>query len=196
MSKPEVSPRLEARVAGVLYLLNIVLGVTALTLIGRHMQTLGDRVNFIAAIDYTIVTALLWHLFLPASKWLWSITAIFSLLGCWLPTAVYSAAHLNNLASFGVYCGMIAYLIARSRFFPRPLALTMACAGLCWLTTIWHSLFQALSPYALIVGVLSETALMGYLVIKGLDEPRWREQAVLAKRGRVPNRGDTLRTVE
>jgi hypothetical protein len=173
----DVSPRFEARIAGVLYLLNILLGVTALTLSSRHMQALSDRVNLIAAIDYTVVTALLWHLFLPANKWLSTIAALFSLLGCWLPTSVYSAAHLNNLASFGVYCMMIAYLVVRSRFFPRPLALTMACAGICWLTTIWHPLFQALSPYEMTVGVLGETTFMGYLVIKGLDEFRWRKQA-------------------
>jgi len=180
----DVSPRFEARVAGVLYLLNILLGVAAVILIGRKMQAQGDQVNLFAALVYTVVTVLLWRLFLPVSKVTSSIAAIFSLAGCWLPQSVYEAAHLNNFVCFGVYCLLIAWLIVRSGFFPSALGLPMACAGVCWLTTIWPPLSRALSPYAMIIGVLGEATFMGYLVVKGTrderDERRPREQAKLA----------------
>lgn len=173
----DVSPRFEARITGVLYLLNILLGILALTLNSHQMQTRGDQINFIAGVIYTAVTVLLWHLFRPVSKWLSAVAAFFSLLGCWIPQSVYSAAHVSNLAAFGIYCILIAYLTRRSHFFPRALAVSMACSGICWLTTIWPSLSRALSPYAMIVGVLGEATFMGYLVIKGLDEVRWRKRA-------------------
>lgn len=118
-----VSPRLEARVTGGLYLLNILVGILALILINRKMQTQGDQVNFIAGVIYTGVTVLLWHIFWPVNKWVSTVAAIFSLMGCWLPQAVYTAAHLNNFVCFGVYCLSIAYLIARSHYFPVALGL-------------------------------------------------------------------------
>jgi hypothetical protein len=180
MGKLIGSPRLEARIAGGLYLLNILVGITALILINRRMQAQGDLANFIAGVIYTGVTILLWHLFRPVNKWISAVAAIFSLMGCWLPQSVYTAAHLNNFVCFGVYCLLIAYLIARSRFFPGALALPMACSGICWLTTIWPPLAHALSPYSMLVGVMGEATFTGYLLLRGLDEQRWRDQAKLA----------------
>jgi drug/metabolite transporter superfamily protein YnfA len=172
-----VSPRLEARVAGVLYLFSILLGVVAMILNSRNMQALGGQTNLVAAVLYTGLTVLLWDLFRPVNEWLSASAAVFSLVGCWLPQAWYKAAHISNFLFFGVYCLLIGYSILRSRFLPNAVSVLMACAGVCWLTTTWPWLAHSIWPYTTLVGLVGEGTLMGYLLVKGLDERRWREQA-------------------
>ena len=53
------SPRLEARITGVLYLLNLLTGVAAMVLISRKLQGAGDAMNLVASVLYTAVTLLL-----------------------------------------------------------------------------------------------------------------------------------------
>jgi hypothetical protein len=175
-----VSPRLEARVAGVLYLFSILLGVVAMIFNSRNMQALGGQTNLVAAVLYTGLTVLLWDLLRPVNEWLSTSAAIFSLAGCWLPQSWYKAAHISNFLFFGVYCLLIGYLILRSRFLPNAVGVLMACAGVCWLTTTWPWLAHSIWPYTTLVGLVGEGTLMGYLLVKGLDERRWREQAKMA----------------
>lgn len=177
---PGVPVRLEARFAGLLYLLSILLGVAALMASSRHMQARGDKLNFIAAILYSGLTILLWHLLWPVNKWVSTLAAAFSFAGSWLPPSVFTTLHIGNFVFFGLYCLLIGYLIVRSQFFPNTVGILMACAGVCWLITAWPLLAHALSPYPVIVGLIGEGALMGYLLVKGLNETRWREQAKLA----------------
>jgi len=175
-----VSPRLEARVAGVLYLFSILLGVVAMIFNSRNMQALGGQTNLAAGVLYTGLTVLFWDLFRPVNEWLSTSAAIFSLAGCWLPLSWYKAAHISNFLFFGVYCLLIGYLILRSRFLPNAVGVLMACAGVCWLITTWPRLTHSIWPYTALVGLVGEGTLMGYLLAKGLDERRWREQANLA----------------
>jgi len=48
------------------------------------------------------------------------------------------------------------------------------------MTNSWPPLNHALSPYTMIVGLVGEGTFMGYLLVRGLDEQRWMEQAKLA----------------
>lgn len=66
----EVSPRLVARIAGFTYLLSILFGIAAMMLNSRNMQARGDTANMVAGALYTVLTVLLWYLFLPGDKWL------------------------------------------------------------------------------------------------------------------------------
>lgn len=176
----EVSPRLVARIAGILYLLSIVFGVAALALNGRNMQTQGNTANLIAGVLYTGLTVLLWYIFLPVDRWLSTGAAAASLAGCWLPQSFFNMVHFGNFVFFGLYCLLIAWLIVRSPFFPKGIGVLMACAGICWLITSWPQLAHALSPFPMIVGLIGEGSVMVYLLAKGLDEQRWREQARMA----------------
>jgi hypothetical protein len=175
-----VSPRLEARVAGVLYLSSILLGVAATTFNTRNMQALSGPTTVAAGVFYTGLTILLWDLFRPVNEWISTSAAIFSLAGCWLPRSWYQAAHTSNFVFFGIYCLLIGYLILRSQFLPNAVGVLMACAGVGWLITTWSSLAHATSPFPAIVGFVGEGTLMVYLLVKGLDERRWREQAGVA----------------
>lgn len=149
-------------------------------LISRKMLGQGDLANLVGGILYTGVTILLWDLLRPVNQWLSTGAAVFSLLGCWLPQSWYKTAHISSFLFFGVYCLLVGYLILRSRFFPKAVGALMACAGVCWLITTWPWMASATAPYTTIVGLVGEGTVMGYLLLKGLDERRWREQAKLA----------------
>ncbi len=143
------------------------------------MEVLGDRANLAAAVLYTGVTVLFWDLFRPVNEWLSTGVAIFSLVGNWLPQSWYKMAHTSISLYFAMYCLLIGYLILRSKFFPNFVGVLMVLAGVCWLTTTWPWLAHAISPYNEIVALIGEGTLTGYLLVKGVDERRWREQAKL-----------------
>jgi hypothetical protein len=83
---------------------------------------------------------------------------------------------------FGVYCLLIGYLIFKSIFLPRILGVMMAVAGLGWLTFLSPPLANYLSPYVLVFGFFAELGLMLWLLVKGVNVPRWKEQASAARK--------------
>jgi len=175
-----VSPRLEARLAGALYLFSMLLGIVGGYSISRKMHAQGDWANVAAASFYTGVIVLFWDLLRPVNKVLSTGIATFSLVANWLPESWYKMEHTSITLFFGVYCLLIGCLILRSRFFPTFVGVLMVCAGVCWLTTSWPWLANAISPYNVVVALIGEGTLTGYLLVKGLDERQWREQAEMS----------------
>jgi hypothetical protein len=53
----------------------------------------------------------------------------------------------------------------------------MAFAALGWLTFISPPLANQLSPYNFAPGIIGEGVLTVWLLVKGVDERRWKEQA-------------------
>ncbi|MGA2979307.1 MAG: DUF4386 domain-containing protein [Terriglobales bacterium] len=84
------------------------------------------------------------------------------------------------LVFFGVYCLLIGYLIFRSVFLPRILGVLMVFAGFGWLTFLSPPLANYLSPYILVLGFVAELALCLWLLVMGVNVPRWKEQASAA----------------
>lgn len=58
----------------------------------------------------------------------------------------------------------------------------MAFAGLGWLTFLSADLANYLSPYNLAPGFLGEGALTLWLLVMGVNEERWKEQAGAAEK--------------
>jgi hypothetical protein len=81
------------------------------------------------------------------------------------------------LVFFGLFDLLIGYLIFRSTFLPRILGALMALAGLGWLSFLSPPFANHLSPYNLALGFLAELALMLWLLFKGVNVQRWKEQA-------------------
>ena len=81
------------------------------------------------------------------------------------------------LAFFGFYALLTGYLIIRSTFLPRILGWWSAVAGLGWLTFLSPTLGYRLFPYLAGVGLLGATALILWLLVFGVNEQRWKEQA-------------------
>jgi hypothetical protein len=167
------SPQAYARAAGALYVVTIVAGTCALLGYG------GIATNLIAALSYVGVTILFYFIFEPVSRTLSLVAALVSLAGCVvgaLGAAKIMRAPVNPLAFFGVYCLLIAYLIHRSTFLPRALAVFMAIGGIGWLTFAVPRLSGALVPFNMVPGIVAETILTLWLLIRGVDVVPWTEQ--------------------
>jgi hypothetical protein len=81
------------------------------------------------------------------------------------------------LAFFGFYALLTGYLIVRSTFLPRILGLWSMLAGLGWLTFLYPPLGYPLFLYLAVFAFLGGAALMVWLLVFGVDEQRWKEQA-------------------
>jgi hypothetical protein len=84
------------------------------------------------------------------------------------------------LVFFGLYLVLIGYLIIWSTFLPRILGVLYAFAGLGYLTLLSPPLAQAVSPFNLAPAALAEPALMVWLLVAGVNVPRWKAQASAA----------------
>jgi len=91
---------------------------------------------------------------------------------------------LHNPASdivivfFGFHFVLLAYLILRASFLPRALGVFASLAGLGAIAFLVPPLARAAFPYLVGVGLPAEVSLTLWLLIKGVNEERWREQAV------------------
>ena len=169
----DASPRFKARIAGVFYLLTFVTGVFAFVS-GKLVA------NIIATACYVAVTLLVYDIFKPVNRSISLCAAFVGLVGCtWSALTIFHLAPLpiNSLVFFGFYCLLIGYLIYRSVFLPRILGVLMALGGLGWLTFVSPTLAQHLSPWNMAPGVFGEGALTLWLLVFGVNEQRWKEQA-------------------
>jgi hypothetical protein len=82
-----------------------------------------------------------------------------------------------DLCFFAFYCLLIGVLIVKSTFLPRALGAGMLFASAGWLTFLWPPLVRTLSPFNLAPGILGEGALTVWLLVKGVNAERWKEQA-------------------
>lgn len=184
----ETSPRLRARIAGVLYLLIFIVApagaATATPL--KMLVTL--------ACD-TGVALIFYGLLKPVNSRLSLLATVFRLIFVVVMGAnslnyfvgifkgEYSAAAFNTgygiaLVPFGIHCLLIGYLIFRSAFLPRFLGFLVALAGLGYLTFVYPPLGSHLFvPYILVPGVVGEGSLTLWLLIMGVNVQQWSEQA-------------------
>jgi hypothetical protein len=99
---------------------------------------------------------------------------------------LFVRAHDNGfgigLIFFGFACLTYGYLIFRSGYFPRVLGILMTIAGLSYLA---NSFTLLLAPtYAgtvfpvLVLALIGELSLCLWLIVKGVDVPKWGQRAV------------------
>jgi hypothetical protein len=94
---------------------------------------------------------------------------------------LYSQALSIGIVFFGFYCLLIGYLIVRSTFLPRIVGALLALTGVGYLTYLYPPLQQALSAYLPVTNLLGEAALTLWLLVVGVNAPRWTEQARAAE---------------
>jgi len=175
----ETSPGPRARITGVVYLLYFLTAIFGEFLISRKFVFYADAVNLISAAFYIVVTLLFYSLFKPVNRTLSLVSAFFSLMGCAITVLnlFHLASSYSPLIFFGPYCLLIGYLIVRSTFLPRVLGVLMVFAGLGWLAFLSPPLEKHLTPYIEILGILAEGLLMLWLLVRGVNVQRWKEQA-------------------
>src|SRR5438477_11121846 len=81
------------------------------------------------------------------------------------------------LAFFGFYALLTGYLIIKSTFLPRILGVLSVIGGLGWLSFLYLPLGYRLFPYIAAFGILGAASLLLWLLVFGVNEQRWKEQA-------------------
>lgn len=162
------------RAIGIIYLCYFLTAISALKF--PKTESWYTIMNFISCGFYLALTIMFYFLFKPVNKIISMIAAIFSMLGC-IATALYiiNFIKVNPLIFFGPYCILVGYLIYKSIFLPHLLGFLMITAGLCWLV-ILTPFEKNFSLYIKIFGFLAELLLMLWLVIKGINNQKWKAQ--------------------
>ena len=227
----ETSPRLKARITGVLYLLTILTGLFAQGFVSRSLVVDGDAVatatNILAhkslyQLGFAVfliemacqiaMTALFYDLLKPAGRSVSLVAAFLGLAGSIIktfarvffivPLFVLGGAHYLNVFSveqlqalallffkvndrgagvalvfFGFYALLTGYLIIRSTFLPRILGVVSVVGGLGWLSFLYLPLGHVAFPYVAIFALLGAAALIVWMLVFGVNEQRWTEQA-------------------
>ena len=173
----EATPRSKVRLAAIFYVFTFLAGGLSLVVRGK----LGMAAGLIAGACYVAVTLLFYAIFKPVNRGLSLLAAVLSLVGIAIGPLglLHLAPRINPLVFFGFYCLLIGYLIFRSTFLPGALGALMAFGGLGWLTFLSPILANHLFPYNMVPGILGEGALTLWLLVMGVNVPRWREQAGL-----------------
>jgi Domain of unknown function (DUF4386) len=84
------------------------------------------------------------------------------------------------LAFFGFYGLLKGYLVLKSTFLPKFLGVLTLLGGLGWTTFVSPALGLRLFPIVAGIGLLGALATILCLLIVGVNEQRWKEQAALA----------------
>ena len=100
---------------------------------------------------------------------------------------LHGEAYDISLFFFGIHCVLIGWLIAHATFLPRILGWLLAIAGLCYLVNtlagaLAPEFARMLFPWILLPALPAEGGLTLWLLAKGVNADKWREQAAAAAR--------------
>ena len=84
------------------------------------------------------------------------------------------------LIFFGFETLLRGWLIFRSQFLPRFLGVLSMVGGLGWLTYLWPPLGSQAFTFVALFAIVGVIATCGWLLIRGVDDAKWRERAALA----------------
>jgi hypothetical protein len=94
---------------------------------------------------------------------------------------MHAAGYSISGVFFGIYCLLIGYLVFRSDFLPRLLGALMAIGGLSYLIDSFATLISpqlaARLPDVMVLGGIAELSLCLWLIVAGVNGPKWEEKA-------------------
>ena len=85
-----------------------------------------------------------------------------------------------GLIFFGFETVLRGWLVFRSEFLPRFLGVLSMIAGVGWLTWLWPPLGSQAFMFVALFTLVGVVATSGWLLMRGVDEAKWRERAALA----------------
>jgi hypothetical protein len=175
-------PRILARMTGSFWAITFLAGVGALAVGGNT----GLYLNAFAGLAYIGAAVYASGLLSPVDRNLAILTGILGSLGSlvgfnedflhFLPVA-----RNTQFTFFGAQLLLLGYLIFRSQYIPAWVGILLSIGGLGWLTWGLSSILapdfgRSLFPYILVPGVLGETTLILRLLLRGVDQDRWKER--------------------
>jgi hypothetical protein len=88
-----------------------------------------------------------------------------------------------GLVFFGIHCVVLGYLIYKSGYVPKTLGVLLTIAGLCYLTNsfadfVAPAFAKIIYPAILLPGLPAELGLCLWLIVFGVNVPRWKERAL------------------
>jgi hypothetical protein len=82
------------------------------------------------------------------------------------------------LVFFGFWCALTGLLISKSTFMPRILGVLLIISGIGWMTYVVPPLAMRLFiPYIAGASAIGELPLLLWLLIRGVNNERWNQQA-------------------
>jgi len=91
-----------------------------------------------------------------------------------------------SLLFFGCFCLIVGYLIFRSGYLPKTIGVLMQIAGLSYLTNSFALILSPafanrLFPAILLPAFVGEASLCLWLLVKGVNVPKWQEQVSVGR---------------
>ncbi len=137
---------------------------------------------------------------IEATTTMYLLEALFPLgnagyLKAFTPEQLYAMANLSlkshgygfgvSLVFFGCFCIIVGYLIFSSGYLPKTIGVLMQIAGVCYLMNSFAlvlspAVANRLFPAILVPAFIGEVSLCLWLLVKGVNVQRWKEQASAA----------------
>ena len=147
---------------------NTALWYVLLRPVNRSMALVAAFIDLAGAVFKTFA-----RVFFIAPLWVLLHTALILL-------RVNNTGAATAMAFFGFSVTLYGYLIFRSTFLPRWLGVLQMICGICWLTFLYPPLGSRVFTFAAPVGLLSVVVMILWLLIRGVDEDKWRSRAAAA----------------
>jgi hypothetical protein len=173
----------------------LLICAVALTLIFFVLLRPVNRDLALLAVFFNLVSVAI-----EAAVQLYLLGALFPLgkaeyLRAFEPEQLYALASLSvkshsygfgvALIFFGCVCLIDGYLIFRSGYFPKTIGVLMTIAGLSYLTNSFALILvptfaNRIFPAVLVPAFIGEASLCLWLLVKGVNVPKWEERASAA----------------
>ncbi len=147
-----------------------------LAVIMVFFSTVGAAVQALALLAHYAPLVLL-----GKASYLTAFTTAQLQAAAYLSIRLFDNGYMIALSFFGMFCITLSYLILRASFVPRFLAVLLFIEGSLYLANSFgHFLAPAVGnkifPFLLLSGV-AEVSFCLWLLIVGINLPRWKEQA-------------------
>ena len=179
-------------ISGASYLVTTVFLYHVLKPVGRSLSMLaaffglaGVAIGGVASVSRLALLVLL-HGDQYLSAFTTSQLQAMSMIGLKLQLQAFSI----GIVFFGVQCISIGYLVARSTFLPRVLGILLSIGGTSYVIASFASFLipsfgPHLVPFVFPVALIGEGSLTVWLLVKGVNIQRWKEQASAAEESRT-----------
>ena len=176
---PSAMSMSRARITGLVLLLYLV-SIDLVMIFVNRAPSIYDSALVLANVFYLVLALLIYRMFRPVSHWLSLVASACGVVGCTIGLYHYVLRRpppISSIPFLALFILLTGILIARSTFLPRILGWLMVLSGLGWLVYRLPAAPKLLSGHIRGFDFLVEVLLALWLLVKGVDLPRWNTQA-------------------